>query len=79
MGCLWIDDEVHFLLSFFSCFYNIKIGPLFDLVLVDTCRFIYTGTIDVNIDDAPNLLKASDQYLLENLKLICERVMANVY
>jgi len=47
--------------------------------LVGTCRFIYTGTIHVKMDEAPDLLKASDRYLLEDLKLICERVMANVH
>ena len=63
----------------FSCFYNIKIGPLFDLVFVGTYRFIYTRTVHVKLDDAPDLLKASDQYLLEDLKLICERGMANIH
>ena len=60
-------------------FCNIKIDSLIDLVLVDTCRFIYTGTVDVKFDDDPDLLIASDQYLLEDLKLSCERVIANVY
>jgi len=63
----------------FSCFYNIKIGPLFDLVMVGTYKFIYTRTIDVKFDDALDLLKDSDQYLLEDLKLIWERVMAKVH
>jgi len=62
-----------------SCFCNIKIGLLFDLVLVDTCRFIYTGTVDVKLDDAKDLLRAADQYLLQDLKLICERVIAKVH
>ena len=47
--------------------------------LVGTCRFIYTGTIHVKMEEPPDLIKASDRYLLEDLKLICERVMANVH
>ncbi|ESW17954.1 hypothetical protein PHAVU_006G001300 [Phaseolus vulgaris] len=39
-------------------------------------RFIYTGTVDVKLDDAKDLLRAADQYLLQDLKLICERVIA---
>ncbi|XP_019456522.1 PREDICTED: ARM REPEAT PROTEIN INTERACTING WITH ABF2-like [Lupinus angustifolius] len=35
-------------------------------------RYIYTGTVDVNLDIAHDLLKAADQYLLEGLKRICE-------
>ncbi|KAK7327232.1 hypothetical protein VNO80_31597 [Phaseolus coccineus] len=50
---------------------NIK-WDVFQLMM----RFIYTGTVDVKLDDAEDLLRASDQYLLEDLKLICERVIA---
>ncbi|XP_027351055.1 ARM REPEAT PROTEIN INTERACTING WITH ABF2-like [Abrus precatorius] len=35
-------------------------------------RYIYCGTVDVNLDIAQDLLKAADQYLLDDLKRICE-------
>ncbi|ERN12670.1 ARM REPEAT PROTEIN INTERACTING WITH ABF2 [Amborella trichopoda] len=35
-------------------------------------RFIYTGTVDVTLDIAQDLLRAADQYLLEGLKRLCE-------
>ncbi|KAJ8899363.1 hypothetical protein K2173_018337 [Erythroxylum novogranatense] len=39
-------------------------------------RFIYTGTVDVNIDIAQDLLRAADQYLLDGLKRLCEYSIA---
>ncbi|XP_031263780.1 ARM REPEAT PROTEIN INTERACTING WITH ABF2-like [Pistacia vera] len=39
-------------------------------------RFIYTGSVDVNIDVAQDLLKAADQYLLDGLKRLCEFAIA---
>ncbi|KAL3648837.1 hypothetical protein CASFOL_005240 [Castilleja foliolosa] len=35
-------------------------------------RYIYTGSVDVNLDIAQDLLRAADQYLLEGLKRLCE-------
>ncbi|XP_057996751.1 ARM REPEAT PROTEIN INTERACTING WITH ABF2 isoform X3 [Hevea brasiliensis] len=39
-------------------------------------RFIYTGSVDVDIEIAQDLLKAADQYLLEGLKRLCECTIA---
>ncbi|PON80129.1 Voltage dependent potassium channel [Parasponia andersonii] len=39
-------------------------------------RFIYTGSIDITIDIAQDLLRAADQYLLEGLKRLCEYTIA---
>ncbi|GER55303.1 PIB25 armadillo repeat protein, partial [Striga asiatica] len=39
-------------------------------------RYIYTGSVDVNLDIAQDLLRAADQYLLEGLKRLCEYAMA---
>ncbi|KAK2648303.1 hypothetical protein Ddye_015792 [Dipteronia dyeriana] len=39
-------------------------------------RFIYTGSVDVNTEIAPDLLRAADQYLLEGLKRLCEFAIA---
>ncbi|CAI8614194.1 unnamed protein product [Vicia faba] len=50
---------------------NIK-WNVFELMM----RFIYTGTVDVDLDVAPDLLKAADQYLLDGLKRICESVIS---
>lgn len=50
---------------------NIK-WDVFELVM----RFIYTGSVDVNLDIAQDLLKAADQYLLEGLKRLCEYAIA---
>ncbi|KAM2616299.1 hypothetical protein TB2_030716 [Malus domestica] len=38
-------------------------------------RFIYTGSVDVNMDIAQDLLRAADQYLLEGLKRLCEHAI----
>ncbi|MCH81140.1 ARM repeat protein interacting WITH ABF2 protein [Trifolium medium] len=35
-------------------------------------RFMCSGTVNVDSDVAVDLLKAADQYLLDNLKHICE-------
>ncbi|KAI4301256.1 hypothetical protein L6164_034550 [Bauhinia variegata] len=50
---------------------NIK-WDVFELMM----RFIYTGTVDVNLDIAQDLLRAADQYLLEGLKRLCEYTVA---
>ncbi|XVE66038.1 hypothetical protein DITRI_Ditri08aG0049300 [Diplodiscus trichospermus] len=39
-------------------------------------RFIYTGSVDVRLDIAQDLLRAADQYLLEGLKRLCEYTIA---
>ncbi|PHT72538.1 hypothetical protein T459_23323 [Capsicum annuum] len=39
-------------------------------------RYIYTGSVDVNLDVAQDLLRAADQYLLEGLKRLCEYAIA---
>ncbi|PSS06379.1 ARM REPEAT PROTEIN INTERACTING WITH like [Actinidia chinensis var. chinensis] len=39
-------------------------------------RYIYTGSVDVNLDVAQELLRAADQYLLEGLKRLCECAIA---
>ncbi|XVF66689.1 hypothetical protein PTKIN_Ptkin10aG0057600 [Pterospermum kingtungense] len=39
-------------------------------------RFIYTGSVDVRLDIAQDLLRAADQYLLEGLKQLCEYTIA---
>ncbi|GFP92288.1 arm repeat protein interacting with abf2 [Phtheirospermum japonicum] len=39
-------------------------------------RYIYTGSVDVNLDIAQDLLMAADQYLLEGLKRLCEYAIA---
>ncbi|KAA8548612.1 hypothetical protein F0562_000296 [Nyssa sinensis] len=39
-------------------------------------RFIYTGSVDVALDIAQDLLRAADQYLLEGLKRLCEYTIA---
>ncbi|XP_022762043.1 ARM REPEAT PROTEIN INTERACTING WITH ABF2-like isoform X2 [Durio zibethinus] len=39
-------------------------------------RFIYTGSVDVMLDIAQDLLRAADQYLLEGLKRLCEYTIA---
>ncbi|XP_073273104.1 ARM REPEAT PROTEIN INTERACTING WITH ABF2-like [Primulina huaijiensis] len=39
-------------------------------------RFIYTGSVDIKLDIAQDLLRAADQYLLEGLKRLCEYAIA---
>ncbi|CAN4091555.1 unnamed protein product [Withania somnifera] len=39
-------------------------------------RYIYTGSVDVKLDVAQDLLRAADQYLLEGLKRLCEYAIA---
>ncbi|TQD85947.1 hypothetical protein C1H46_028493 [Malus baccata] len=39
-------------------------------------RFIYTGSVDVTLYIAQDLLRAADQYLLEGLKRLCEHAIA---
>ncbi|KAJ0734895.1 putative chromatin remodeling & transcription regulator BTB-POZ family [Helianthus annuus] len=39
-------------------------------------RYMYTGSVDVNLEIAQDLLRAADQYLLEGLKRLCEDTIA---
>ncbi|XP_075640987.1 ARM REPEAT PROTEIN INTERACTING WITH ABF2-like [Castanea sativa] len=39
-------------------------------------RFIYTGSVEVSLDIAQDLLRAADQYLLDGLKNLCEYAIA---
>ncbi|KGN57004.1 ARM REPEAT PROTEIN INTERACTING WITH ABF2 [Cucumis sativus] len=39
-------------------------------------RFVYTGSVDVSLDIAQDLLRAADQYLLEGLKRLSEYTIA---
>ncbi|XP_019197531.1 PREDICTED: ARM REPEAT PROTEIN INTERACTING WITH ABF2-like [Ipomoea nil] len=50
---------------------NIK-WDVFELMM----RYVYTGSVNVNLEIAQDLLRASDQYLLEGLKRLCEYAIA---
>ncbi|XP_026449979.1 ARM REPEAT PROTEIN INTERACTING WITH ABF2-like [Papaver somniferum] len=50
---------------------NIRL-EIFELMM----RYIYTGSVNVPIDIAEDLLRAADQYLLESLKRLCENTIA---
>lgn len=86
MGCFWIDDEVSIseLVSPILCsrrkvqVYSHCLGRCWTLRLFFCYRYIYTGSIDVNLDIAQDLLRAADQYLLEGLKRLCEYAIAQV-
>ncbi|KAL1296242.1 hypothetical protein HN51_056966 [Arachis hypogaea] len=45
---------------------------IFELMM----RFIYTGSTEITLDIAQDLLRAADQYLLEGLKRLCEYTIA---
>ncbi|TYH36923.1 hypothetical protein ES332_D12G005200v1 [Gossypium tomentosum] len=45
-------------------------------VFVLMMRYIYTGSVTIEIDHAQELLRAADQYLLEGLKRLCEYAIA---
>lgn len=53
-------------------------GQLILLFIWSLSRFIYTGSVDVTLDIAQDLLRAADQYLLEGLKRLCEYTIAQV-
>lgn len=40
-------------------------------------RYTYTGQVEVPVELAQDLLKASDQYLLEGLKRLCEEAISD--
>ncbi|XP_062085796.1 ARM REPEAT PROTEIN INTERACTING WITH ABF2-like [Humulus lupulus] len=50
---------------------NIK-WDVFELMM----RFIYTGSVNVDLDIAQDVLRAADQYLLDGLKRLCEYTIA---
>ncbi|XP_030486794.2 ARM REPEAT PROTEIN INTERACTING WITH ABF2 [Cannabis sativa] len=50
---------------------NIK-WDVFELMM----RFIYTGSVHVDLDIAQDVLRAADQYLLDGLKRLCEYTIA---
>ncbi|XP_056161680.1 ARM REPEAT PROTEIN INTERACTING WITH ABF2-like [Syzygium oleosum] len=50
---------------------NIRWGT-FELMM----RFMYSGSVKITPDIAPELLKAADQYLIEGLKRLCEHAIA---
>ena len=76
MGCFWIDDEVSPALPFLNCEGSACWNS--DSLVVHTFRFIYTGSVEINIDLAQDLLRAADQYLLDGLKRLCECTIAQV-
>ena len=40
----------------------------------EVLKFIYTGNVDnIDVENAEDLLKAADQYLLPGMKKICEK------
>lgn len=57
--------------------WNFAWGRLINLVSW-FCRYIYTGSVNVNLDIAQDLLRAADQYLLDGLKRLCEYAIAQV-
>ena len=64
--CLWRERERE----------NLATGLM--LYIACACRYIYTGSVDANLDVAQELLRAADQYLLEGLKRLCECAIAQV-
>jgi hypothetical protein len=52
----------------------------FRILIASSCtsRFIYTGSVEVNVNIAQDLLRAADQYLLDGLKRLCECTIAQV-
>ncbi|OIV92580.1 hypothetical protein TanjilG_07571 [Lupinus angustifolius] len=49
---------------------------VFELMMRSNNLFIYTGSVDVTLHIAQDLLRAADQYLLEGLKRLCEYTIA---
>lgn len=78
MECFWVDDEVWALHSPLKDEWLSKYPLLIFYSILDVCRFIYTGNVDVSVDIAQDLLRAADQYLLEGLKRLCEYSIAQV-
>lgn len=65
------------------CLISVTSGIQINLVILKTgtfivCRYIYTGSVDVNMGVAKDLLRVADQYLLEGLKRLCEYAIAQV-
>lgn len=77
MGGFRVDDEVNWRLCV-SCFMKAFWWALIIQRLLIVHRFIYTGSVDITLDIAQDLLRAADQYLLEGLKRLCEYTIAQV-
>lgn len=56
---------------------HIEISNIRHDVFEAMMRQIYTGTVEVTLDIAQDLLRAADQYLLEGLKRLCELAISN--
>lgn len=81
MGCFRVDDEVP--LSSENFLASLYVEGKYELAkcyicYILCCRYIYTGSVNVNLDVAQDLLRAADQYLLEGLKRLCEYSIAQV-
>ncbi|KAK3021588.1 hypothetical protein RJ639_046295 [Escallonia herrerae] len=57
-------------------FAYLRLQMHFEQCLMVVIGFIYTGSVDVTLDIAQDLLRAADQYLLEGLKRLCEYTIA---
>ncbi|KAF8025250.1 hypothetical protein BT93_F2176 [Corymbia citriodora subsp. variegata] len=55
---------------------EVEIPDIRQEVFAAMMRFIYTGSVDITMDIAQDLLKASDQYLMEELKRLCQGAIA---
>ncbi|KAF7849863.1 hypothetical protein BT93_L0194 [Corymbia citriodora subsp. variegata] len=55
---------------------EVEIPDIRQEVFAAMMRFIYTGSVDITMDIARDLLKASDQYLMEELKRLCQGAIA---
>ncbi|KAL5167829.1 ARM REPEAT PROTEIN INTERACTING WITH ABF2 [Glycine soja] len=64
--CLMVEKEAR----------DIEIPNIRWEVFEPMMRFIYTGSVDITLDIAQDLLRAADQYLLEGLKRLCEYTIA---
>lgn len=68
--------------SFWCLEGNEESGPCevltLNFALSSAYRYIYTGSVSVNLDVAQDLLRAADQYLLDGLKRLCECAIAQV-
>ena len=55
----------------------IRFEEISESILADILKFIYTGSIKVNSENAMNLIMAGDYLLLESLKIIAGRFLEN--
>ncbi|XP_056161625.1 ARM REPEAT PROTEIN INTERACTING WITH ABF2-like [Syzygium oleosum] len=54
---------------------NVEIPNIKREVFAAMMRFTYTGSVDVTLDIAEDLLRAADQYLMEELKRFCQHAI----